>query len=336
MKCLQCVEENGCSDDYIMVTHVHLRKHEMTPKEYKNKFNLRITCDPEFVSDKKRLVASEIFKEHRENKELKKQRIEKIKTGLKKYFDNLGQDNKNKIYGKGMRDKKHSKESKEKMSESKKKIIKSLDKDTRIKIYGSGMKGKHHTDERNKKLSEKHKMSMSKLTPEERKIKFGNPGNSHYSFGKPPCIGSCKFSKGGTRKDLGQYFRSTWEANFARIMNLLRLEYKYEEEVFKLDDNGKPMTYTPDFYINGCYYEIKGYWRGSDKIKTDLFKEQYPQYSLIIIDDKEYRKLKNHFSFMILNWEFTKKDKEYKNYTKRLNIYFNGKIIEDPKIIKRY
>ena len=50
----------------------------------------------------------------------------------------------------------------------------------------------------------------------------------------------------GFRKGLEHYFRSTLEANFARVLVLAGIAYEYEPKVFKLP-NGK--TYTPDFKL---------------------------------------------------------------------------------------
>src|SRR3972149_9251906 len=60
---------------------------------------------------------------------------------------------------------------------------------------------------------------------------------------------SPKASKGksGIRKDIDPNicFYSTWEANIARVFNLLRLRWQYAPQIFNL---GK-YTYRPDFYL---------------------------------------------------------------------------------------
>ena len=65
------------------------------------------------------------------------------------------------------------------------------------------MYGKHHT--KNVKL----KISRSK------KIQWINGTYDHNPIGS---------SRKGLRKDLGYFFRSTWEANFARILNYLGID----------------------------------------------------------------------------------------------------------------
>ena len=62
MKCLQCVEENGCSDDYKIIHYSHLRYHNMSLVEYKKKFNIEKTFDPEYQSEDRRKQRSETQK----------------------------------------------------------------------------------------------------------------------------------------------------------------------------------------------------------------------------------------------------------------------------------
>ena len=55
-------------------------------------------------------------------------------------------------------------------------------------------------------------------------------------------------AKGGKRPDLNMmYFRSNWEANFARILNYQSKVWEYEPRTFRLANN---LTYTPDFYVH--------------------------------------------------------------------------------------
>ena len=111
-------------------------------------------------------------------------------------------------------------------------------------------------------------------------------------------------SKAGFREDLNKYFRSTWEANFARILNYLNISYEFEPKKFNMiDKNGLPFGYTPDFKIKNKYIEIKGYWHVGDKEKMQLFKKYFPNEKMHIIDKSLYLKYKNKFSHKIPTWE---------------------------------
>lgn len=100
--------------------------------------------------------------------------------------------------------------------------------------------------------------------------------------------------KGGIREDLGHYCRSSWEANFARILKYLNRNYEHESQYFELS-NGK--TYTPDFYDykKDCFYEIKGFWIRDAKEKFEQFKLDYPHIKIRLIEHKKYKRIINIF-----------------------------------------
>jgi len=109
-------------------------------------------------------------------------------------------------------------------------------------------------------------------------------------------------SKAGFRKDLGKYFRSSWEANFARILNFLNINWEYEKKRFKLDNN----SYCPDFYLSdyNLYIEIRGYYPHARSDKIQQFLELYPSLRLEVFREEEYEVLSQEFSNIVPNWEF--------------------------------
>lgn len=72
--------------------------------------------------------------------------------------------------------------------------------------------------------------------------------------------------------------RSTWEANFARIINAYDIEFEFEPKVFTFPVKRGTKGYTPDFYLNKTdeWVEIKGYLDDKSKIKLKRFKRYYP------------------------------------------------------------
>lgn len=58
--------------------------------------------------------------------------------------------------------------------------------------------------------------------------------------------------RSGYRIDLPatMYFKSALEADYARYLKFLNIDFKYECKCFELDDSGKKRRYTPDFYID--------------------------------------------------------------------------------------
>lgn len=112
-------------------------------------------------------------------------------------------------------------------------------------------------------------------------------GKNNPMYGKVP-----PQAKSGFRKDLGHSVRSSWEANFARILIKLNLEYAYEKYTFNLK---KGDNYTPDFYIlkKNKFYEIKGYERTDTHHR---FIKEYPDKKLVIINEKKYSRIVKRFS----------------------------------------
>jgi hypothetical protein len=136
----------------------------------------------------------------------------------------------------------------------------------------------------------------------------------------------------GKREDLGNdTFRSATEANFARILTKLNIEYKFEQRTFFFHDyKVKPHQYTPDFEIikgneqfPAGWYEIKGYMDGPSRTKLKRLYKNYPEEAakMIIVlyrkGDKKaiefcnkqgyrymfYDELTKQFAFDIPKWE---------------------------------
>lgn len=108
-------------------------------------------------------------------------------------------------------------------------------------------------------------------------------------------------ARGGTRQDLGMYFRSNWEANFARILNYQGRKWEYEPQTFQV---GNSMSYTPDFYlVDECkFYELKGRMDDKSRLKLDLMKEKFPTVTIELIESKEYDLLRKEFKHLVA-WE---------------------------------
>jgi len=122
--------------------------------------------------------------------------------------------------------------------------------------------------------------------------------------------------KSGRRDDLGDtFFRSSWEANYARYLNLLLKmgavkQWEYEPERFWFDGIRAGVTsYTPDFRVlySGAaapeYIEIKGFTTPKDRTKWRRLKKYHPDKKLVVVAAKEYYALARKWSSAIPNWE---------------------------------
>ena len=117
-------------------------------------------------------------------------------------------------------------------------------------------------------------------------------------------------ARGGKRDDLGgTYFRSSWEANYARILNLLMEQHsvahwEFEPDIFELDGE----KYLPDFKVfeddgSFAYHEVKGYMDKTSKRKLTKMGEEHPDISVILIDAGKYGELEQAYAPIIDSWE---------------------------------
>lgn len=93
-----------------------------------------------------------------------------------------------------------------------------------------------------------------------------------------------KNTKSGYREDLGLNLRSNWEANFARILTIYKIDFDFEPVVFPFPIKRGTKGYTPDFFLGKTqeWIELKGYLDDKSKIKLKRFKRYY---------EKEFQKL---------------------------------------------
>lgn len=179
-----------------------------------------------------------------------------------------------------------------------------------------GMLGKHHTKETCKKLSESHYELFSNMSVEEKhkramkavetKREKGNLSTTNNSYSR---------CKGGIRKDLGQYFRSAWEANIARMLNYLHINWEYEYRRFDFKNETEDvLSYQPDFYLPDYdkWIEVKGWMDNKSKKRLELFEKYYPEQNknLYLINEKVYREIEKKYSTLVDGWEYKN---HYKN-----------------------
>jgi len=176
----------------------------------------------------------------------------------------------------------------------------------------NGMFGKTHTEEAKKKI-------------------ISNRESIEYSI-----------TKGGIRKDLNKYFRSSWEANYARYLNYKNIKWEYESKTFFFNGYKRgPIAYIVDFYLPELdkYVEIKGRHSSKDRTKLKRLKKEYPEeFSKLIwvlnsSKSKEiekikkigitkfeyYNDIKKDFNKLIETWEGIEEEKIKSkiNYEKR-------------------
>ena len=110
------------------------------------------------------------------------------------------------------------------------------------------------------------------------------------------------------------FFRSRWEANYARYLEWLRAHgqiasWEHEPETFWFENIKRGVrSYLPDFLVteadgSKAYHEVKGWMDSRSKTTISRFKKYYPQHKLIVVDAVAYRAIKRKVAGMIEGWE---------------------------------
>jgi len=124
----------------------------------------------------------------------------------------------------------------------------------------------------------------------------------------PSSINMGKRGKGGRRQDLGnRYFRSTYEANYARYLNWAKIPWEYETKTFWFEGIKRgTRSYTPDFWLpsKGQYHEVKGWMDPKSKTKLDRMKRYFPEVKVIVIGADWFRAAERQgLCSLIPGWE---------------------------------
>ena len=121
--------------------------------------------------------------------------------------------------------------------------------------------------------------------------------------------------KAGPREDLNDlFFRSAWEANYARYLEWLKkkgeiFDWKYEPDTFWFFKIKRGVrSYKPDFKVwekqdsKPYYIEIKGWMDPRSKTKLKRMAKYYPQIKIVIVDRIQYREIAK-WQRLIPGWE---------------------------------
>jgi hypothetical protein len=122
--------------------------------------------------------------------------------------------------------------------------------------------------------------------------------------------------KQGWREVGGQrcYFRSKWEANYARyleylIRQKLIAKWEHEPETFWFEDIKRGCrSYLPDFRVTEndgrvIYHEVKGWMDDRSKTKIKRMAKYHPNITLLVIAEKGYKEIQRKMGGLIHEWE---------------------------------
>jgi predicted nuclease of restriction endonuclease-like RecB superfamily len=177
-----------------------------------------------------------------------------------------------------------------------------------------GMLGRHHSPETRSLLSQKGLERPVVVTDNERQLRSDRLAARH---ARGELSGSNTYSRcrRGKRPDLGDhFFRSSWEANYARYLNFLVAQriiakWEYEPDTFWFEAIKRGVrSYLPDFKVtepNGAVYyvEVKGWMDAKSKTKLKRMKKYHPSVDLRLVDAKAYREISRKLGGAIPHWE---------------------------------
>lgn len=110
-------------------------------------------------------------------------------------------------------------------------------------------------------------------------------------------------SKPGIRGDISPNicFYSTWEANIARVFNLLGIKWEYAPKIFNLGAH----TYRPDFYLSddNKFIEVKNFMGEYSLMRDREFRKRFPNIKLDVISKEEYKQIEEQYKSLIDEWE---------------------------------
>lgn len=149
-------------------------------------------------------------------------------------------------------------------------------------------------------------------------IKLTIPGkavpNNTKTWAPPMNRSKCSWKSGW--REIGEkkhYFRSRWEANYARYLQWKKenkeiKEWQYEVDTFWFENIKRGVrSYKPDFKVfpldgEPYYDEVKGWMDARSKTTLSRMKKYYPDIKVNIIDKKIMNNLKN-YGYIIKGWE---------------------------------
>lgn len=120
---------------------------------------------------------------------------------------------------------------------------------------------------------------------------------------------------GGRRADLNnRFFRSRWEANWARYLEWMKgrgeiANWEYEVDTFQFHKIKRGSRfYTPDFKITNNdasveYHEVKGWMDPTSATKMKRMARYYPEVKVSLVQQGEYSSVRKELSKIIPGWE---------------------------------
>lgn len=183
-----------------------------------------------------------------------------------------------------------------------------------------GALGLKHTEAAKAVISMKSKQFWARLTAEQqadlvvKRVKVKRDAGT--PFANPRGTWKAAWREIGGQRC---FFRSRWEANYARYLEWLRsigqvASWQHEAHTFWFEGIKRGVvSYLPDFKVTNPggsveWHEVKGWMDARSKTTIARMGRYHPKEKLIVIREKQYREIQNKVSSLIPGWEYSDKD----------------------------
>jgi Protein of unknown function (DUF1064) len=193
-----------------------------------------------------------------------------------------------------------------------------------LKVHGhpKGAAGMKHTEDAKQRISEQSRMSWADPNSKRNQASYRQKlsDNLIARVANGGMRTGYTRTRGGKRADLGGvYFRSAWEANYARYLNLLKAKneiadwhYECKTFVFEAIKRGT-RAYTPDFKVinkDGSHewHEVKGWMDDKSKTRLDRMARYFPKERIVVVGEEWFRAAnRGALPGVIKEWEGVKR-----------------------------
>lgn len=186
--------------------------------------------------------------------------------------------------------------------------------------HPKGAAGMKHTDETKRKISKISKAHWDSMSLDDRSDMALKGLKTKRANGN---INVRKASWKSGWRDIGgvrKYYRSRWEANYARYLVLLKqnneiASWLHEPTTFWFEAIKRgTRSYLPDFLVTShdgseVYHEVKGWMDDASKTKLKRMRIYYPKIVIKLIEKSEYMEIGKQYASQIPDWEYDAKNK---------------------------
>lgn len=180
-----------------------------------------------------------------------------------------------------------------------------------------GMLGKKHSPELKSRMSKISKERWAKMSDAERQSVLDASYSARKKNGsvRPPQNARGSW-KAGWREIGGKrnYYRSRWEANYARYLEFLRRagdikDWQHEPKTFWFEKIKRGVrSYKPDFLVVTKtdaeeWHEVKGWMDSRSRTTLKRMKKYHPDETIVLIDEPKYKQIMYSVGVRIQGWE---------------------------------